>query len=373
MLKLLYVAPLGYGSTSRGFYEAFQSLDVDIQAVNLNDYQARNSSVQAKLRYKLRSHRPRWQDIAKLNDAVIQAAHEQEPDLLFFFPLSYVLPETLKATRQYGLNFAFFVDDMFNRANQTFNFVESIKHTDCILTTKSYNVPEFEAAGAPLVLFVNNSYAPSCHYPVTLTGDDCRQFGGDIAFVGTFRPERADFLGQLIRSLPPTTRFNIWGGGWNKMQRPIYWRKRARWSMWRQLQQCIRGSEVWCEDMSRVFRANKINLGLLNRANRDVQTTRTVEIPACGGFLLAERTDEQRALFEEGREAAYFGSFDELVDKIRYYLAHDDERQRIAQAGYERCMASDYSYIDRARFILEQFDKLSGKRLHTTNHNTGKL
>ena len=78
--------------------------------------------------------------------------------------------------------------------------------------------------------------------------------------------------------------------------------------------------------------------------------------------MLAERTDEQRALFEEGREAAYFGSFDELIDKIRYYLAHEDERARIAQAGHDRCMASDYSYIDCARFVLGQFDKLSGKR-----------
>ena len=250
MLKLLYVAPLGYGSTSRGFYDAFQTLGIDIQAVDLNYYQPHKSSFQAKLRYKLRGSRPRSQDIARLNDAVVQAAHKQEPDLLFFFPLSYILPETLKATRRYGLNFVFFVDDMFNPANRTFNFAELIKHTDCILTTKSYNVPEFQAAGAPLALFVNNSYAPSCHYPVTLTDDDRRRFGGDIAFVGTFRPDRADFLAHLISSLPPTTRINIWGGGWNKMRRPIYWRKPARWSLWGQLQQRIRGHEVWCEDMS---------------------------------------------------------------------------------------------------------------------------
>lgn len=353
---------MGFGSTSRGFYDAFQTLGIDIHTVDLNHFRSRNTPFHAKLYYKLRGSRPFAKDIIRLNEAVVQATQEHKPHLLFFFPLSYVLPETLIITRRYGSNFAFFVDDMFNPVNQTFNFAESIKYTDCILTTKSYNVPEFQAAGAPLTVFVNNSYAPTCHYPVTLTPDDYRRFGGDVTFVGTFRPERADFLGQLICSLPSSTRISIWGGGWHKLNRPIYWRQRNRWATWGRLKQCIRGGEVLCEDMSRVFRANKINLCLLNHANRDVQTTRTVEILASGGFMLAERTDEQRALFEEGREAAYFGSVDELVDKIHYYLAHEDERQSIAQAGYDRCMASDYSYIDRARFVIEQFNKLLDKR-----------
>jgi len=364
-VKLLYVAPLYHGSTSKGLYDAFQSLDIDVHAIDLRTYLShvgREHTLLSKIRYKLRRNRPPQALIAALNQAVVQAAAAFQPDMFFFFPISYVLPTTLETTRRYGPHFMLFVDDMFNPANQSYNFRASIQHADCILTTKSYNVPEFHAAGAPLALFVNNRYAPSCHYPVELTAEDRARFGGDVAFVGTFRPERADFLARLIRACPDV-HFNIWGGGWHtRMRRPLYWRRPYRWSAWPQVKRCLRGREVWCDDMSRVFRANKINLGLLNHANRDVQTTRTVEIPACGGFMLAERTDEQCALFEEGREAAYFGSFDELVDKIRYYLAHDDERQRIAQAGYERCMRSDYSYTDLARFVLDKFQAISAKQ-----------
>jgi spore maturation protein CgeB len=100
--------------------------------------------------------------------------------------------------------------------------------------------------------------------------------------------------------------------------------------------------------------ANKLTLGLLNQDNRDLQTSRSFEIPACGGFMVAERTEEHRMYFEEDKEAAYFGSFEELRDKLRFYAAHEEVRQRIALAGYRRCLTSPYRYVDRAVFALAQ-------------------
>ena len=94
-------------------------------------------------------------------------------------------------------------------------------------------------------------------------------------------------------------------------------------------------------------------LGLLYRENRDLQTSRSFEIPACGGFMLAERTEEHRMYFEEDKEAAYFDSFDELISKLRFYISHESVRLRIARAGYQRCLDSPYRYTDRARFALD--------------------
>jgi spore maturation protein CgeB len=69
--------------------------------------------------------------------------------------------------------------------------------------------------------------------------------------------------------------------------------------------------------------------------------------------MLGERTEEHLDLFREGVEAEFFSSNDELSDKVRYYLAHPEQRLRIAAAGRERCLKDGYSYSDRLRSILE--------------------
>ena len=110
---------------------------------------------------------------------------------------------------------------------------------------------------------------------------------------------------------------------------------------------------VLAEDAAKVFCATKINLHFLRKVARDLQTTRSVEIPACRGFMLAERTQEHLDLFDEGSEAEFFDDIDELLAKIKHYLLHSEQRKTIANAGYERCVKSGYSNYDRLNEILD--------------------
>ena len=73
--------------------------------------------------------------------------------------------------------------------------------------------------------------------------------------------------------------------------------------------------------------------------------------------MLAERTPEQRELFEEGKEAEFFGTVDELLEKTTFYTKHDKARQKIAAAGRERCLRSGYDYPSRMNRMLVQVQK----------------
>ena len=62
---------------------------------------------------------------------------------------------------------------------------------------------------------------------------------------------------------------------------------------------------------------------MLGKGNRDRHTTRSFEIPAIGGLLCAERTDEHRESFEEGMEAVFWNDAKECVDQCRRLLNDD--------------------------------------------------
>ena len=65
---------------------------------------------------------------------------------------------------------------------------------------------------------------------------------------------------------------------------------------------------------------------------------RNFEVPATGGFLLTQHVDGIEEYFVPGKEIATFTSVDDLCEKVRYYLAHDQERESIRKAGYERAL-----------------------------------
>jgi len=352
-LRILYVGPDYPGSNGTCWRDAFLQLGHDVKAIDSERLVPPPEKLPSKVWQKLMA-RPPSRVVIRLNEVIVGQAREFRPDFTFYIQARYVLPETLEETARYGPNLGYFNDDMFNPRNQSFTFFEAIKRLDCILTTKSYNVPEFHAAGAPLALCIPNAYDPKIHHPVDVSPEERAYYEGEVAFLGTFRQERADFLARLAGVLGDI-RLNVWGGGWNKMTRLdfiLYWKR------WSRLRRRVRLKELWCAEMGKAIQSNKICLGLLYHANRDLHTSRSFEIPACGGFMLAERTDEHRMYFEEDKEAVYFSSFEEMLDKIRYYLAHEEERRRIAAAGYQRCVCSSYRYVDRAVFAIEQFQHL---------------
>jgi spore maturation protein CgeB len=68
---------------------------------------------------------------------------------------------------------------------------------------------------------------------------------------------------------------------------------------------------------------------------------------------MADRTEEHLEFFEEGKEAEFFASSEELLDKVKFYCNNESARKRIAEAGYERCRRDGYAYVCRLRGALQ--------------------
>ena len=103
---------------------------------------------------------------------------------------------------------------------------------------------------------------------------------------------------------------------------------------------------------------SRLCLGFVSRSNGDEFTHRSFEIPACRGFLLAERTAKHQEIFDEGHEAEFFDSPEECADKVRFYLGDEEARQRIAAAGYQRGLKSDYSLRRRMSDAVREIQEL---------------
>lgn len=93
-------------------------------------------------------------------------------------------------------------------------------------------------------------------------------------------------------------------------------------------------------------------------ALNETMNMRIFEATGCGVFLLTEYFDNLSDYFEIGKEIEVFRDEKELVDKIRYYLAHPRQREQIAKCGQQRCLR-DYSMAARSA----EFDRIIRKHL----------
>ncbi len=87
-----------------------------------------------------------------------------------------------------------------------------------------------------------------------------------------------------------------------------------------------------------VYNCSAVNLSLTTLQQETALNQRYYDVPACGGFLLGEWQESLAEHFDPQKEAVTFRTDEELRDKVRYVLAHPEERQRIVMKAKERIM-----------------------------------
>ncbi len=103
------------------------------------------------------------------------------------------------------------------------------------------------------------------------------------------------------------------------------------------------GYADYCTEMPIIFHTSKINLNISLRSIQTGIPLRVIDILGAGGFCLTNYQAELGEYFENGKSIVWFESYDDLFDKIAYYLEHEDEREAIAAAGH-RIIAEEFTY-----------------------------
>lgn len=337
MNKILFCGSFFPGSTSVHRLNAVRTLNYDVIAFNLNciknDFILLIDKFLNKLKFQTMNSFLQNRGLLKLSSDI-------NPFILWIdkgININPLILNHIKIKINNAKLIHYSPDDIMNPSHQTKNYRACVPIYDLHVTTKSYNVDELYTLGAKRVMFVNNAYAPEIHKPYLLTREEIDRYSADVCFIGAPEKERANSINYIAQN---GIKITVWGNNWNKF-------------LINHNNITIKKGWFADEEYCKIICASKINLAFLRKVNRDLQTTRTMEIPACGGFMLAERTTEHLQLFKEDEEAAFFSNDEELRRKIEFYLSNEEERKRIALNSFNRCKESRYDNITMVKKVLE--------------------
>lgn len=333
-MRILYIGPLNKGGTCFQRFNALSELNHNVMGINTYIY-----SKHLAITNRVLNHLKINADILRINKKILVKLKSENFDILWIDKGLIITPNTLLKAKKFLPNLiivSYSPDDMMNNNNQSNRYLESVSLYDFHITTKSYNVNELKSIGAKEVIFVNNAYDPSIHRPIKLSEEEIKEYSCDVGFIGQFERDRLEKLLFLAKN---NIKVEVKGPDWGKY-------KNVHPNL------IIKSGWILEDEYAKCICATKINLCFLRKVNRDLQTTRSIEIPACGGFMLAERTIEHQYLFEEGKEAIFFSSDDELLELTSYYLNNSTLREKVASCGLQKCHRSGYSNQERLKALL---------------------
>ncbi|MFN2244888.1 MAG: glycosyltransferase [Anaerolineae bacterium] len=359
-MKVLFVGQLAEGQTSRMRMDVLRGLGHTVIPLDSQARWHQLSWARRRLEQKL-SWGP---SVSYLNETVLALAQEHKPDLFWGEKQEYVSPDTVLELRKRGIQSLHFTPDpYFTLAWKRTRLMDAcLPLFDYVICCKQYEMAEYERT-CRRVLYMPLGYAEAVHRPIAPADRGLRRrFQSDVSFVGGWDPRRQRLLGAVADRMD--CELKIWGYGWDHLQD-------GRWSLRRAyrlrlmaggepfqlgkdpgLSGHLQGPEVYGDEYAWALSGARIALGFLRQICPDEHTTRTFEIPACASLLLADRTPEHQSFFREGQEADFFSSEEELLDKVRFYLANEEVREKVAWRGYQRCVDSGYSYSARLESAL---------------------
>jgi len=266
-------------------------------------------------------------------DRLAGALYKVAPDVLLSVSSFFLEPSLLNLARKRGTRVVLLhTESPYEDDRQ----LKLAPHADLNLLNDPTNLKAFEAA-APTV-YAPHAYRESLHY----RNDTKRDV--DFSFVGTGYPSRVEFFEQ----------FDFAGmaaklaGNWMRLPAG----HRLRDLVMHDIDECLDN-----EDTAPLYRRTKVSLNLYRREANHADLIpgwamgpREVEMAACGLFFLRDPRPESDEMFPM---LPTFRGGEEASDLLRYWLAHDSEREKCAALAAEA--VADRTFTKHAARLLRLF------------------
>jgi spore maturation protein CgeB len=257
------------------------------------------------------------------------AAHRAKPiDVLFTYYTDACLdPAVIAEIRAMGI----VTVNWYCNGSYLLHLVTEIsKACDFVLVPEKFRMDDYLALGARPI-YCQEAANPNIYQPRDIPQDF------DVSFAGQAygdRPALVQFLlGQQIN-------MHAFGMNWQPPSHRFEERKAVEF-----IPAEHRHDVLSDDDLIALYSRSKINLGFSTCGETHVDPTgkrivqirlRDFEIPMAGGFYMVEHQDELAEFFDLQNEIVCYHSREDLVDKIRHYLAHPEQRNKIRLAGMAR-------------------------------------
>ncbi|MEI7451744.1 MAG: glycosyltransferase [Candidatus Falkowbacteria bacterium] len=358
MNKILVVGDFHSKIHEKAIYESFIRLGFDADKFSWHQYFGKapyeknflNLSAFFNICKKIQYHFRIGPLIGKINKDLIIKVLAVKPDLVFIYRGTHILPNTVKIIKDLGITvFAYNNDDPFSEKYPFYfwrHFLAGTFLYDHIFVYRQKNIEDYKKINYKKVSILRSYYIKNDNFNVSSLPSD--KYKCDVIFIGHFEDDGRDEYIKML--LDANIDLKLFGPEWEKSKHYKYFIKK------------LGSISSLKDDYNLAINSAEIALVFLSSLNNDTYTRRVFEIIAAKVFMLSVYSDDLNGLFTENKEAVYFRSKDDLLNKVRFYLANPELRKNIAQAGYQRLMVDGHEVDDRVKEIIRVYNRIKNEK-----------
>lgn len=156
-----------------------------------------------------------------------------------------------------------------------------------------------------------------------------------VCFVGNPDSFRTEILKVILDSGLP---LHVYGNGWDKfLEHPNL---------------SIHGP-AYKNEYYLTLRKYRVQLNIMRMHNLDSHNMRSIEIPGCGGLMLAPLTRDHRTFFEEGKEAFFFDNSNQLITQVKNMFELEEEEVQIIRINAREKVLKNFSYSNLTKKFIK--------------------